>query len=190
MTHGASPAIMFSHISERNINSMLGGTLIGIFVIALILIIALRDLRIGLFSLIPNLLPAGLAFGLWGLMVGQVNMAVSIVASMSLGIVVDDTIHFLSKYLRARRQLGKNAEEAIIYAFHNVGTALVVTTIILVAGFMVLAQSSFQVNSSMALMTAAAILLALIADFLLLPPMLLWLDEHRKHHDERQKGEA
>ena len=142
----------------------------------MILIVALRSLKIGTLSLVPNLLPGGMAFGVWALTVGQVNIAVSVVLGMTLGIVVDDSVHFLSKYLRARREKNLGAEDAVRYAFSSVGVALLVTTIILVAGFTVLAQSSFAVNSSMAQLTAVAIVLALLADFFLLPPLLIYLD--------------
>ena len=182
-SYASGPAVMFSHISERNVKSMLTGTTVGIFVIALILIIALRSLSLGTLSLLPNLLPAALAFGVWGMFVGQINMAVSVVTGMSLGIVVDDSVHFLSKYLRARREEGLGAEAAVRYAFSSVGVALVVTTIILVAGFAVLAMSSFAINSSMAMLTSIAILLALVVDFLLLPPLLIWLDGHKERSE-------
>jgi uncharacterized protein len=184
--HGISTGLMFAHISERNIESMLGGTLIGLVVISGILLIALRSVKIGILSLIPNLLPAGLAFGIWGLFVGRVDMAVSIVAGMTLGIVVDDTVHFLSKYLRARRERGYSSEQAVRYAFHTVGVALVVTTVILTAGFMLLAQSAFRVNASMAILTAIGIVMALIVDFLLLPPLLMYFDRgDRSEHSDK-----
>lgn len=171
------PTVMFAYISERNIKSMLSGTLIAVFLISGVILIALRNVRLGLLSLVPNLLPAGLAFGLWGLMVGQVNMAVAVVAGMALGVVVDDCVHFLSKYQIARKEQKLKAEHAVIFAFGSVGTALVVTTVILVAGFLVLAQSSFGVNSYMAMLTAIALLLALIADLTLLPALLIALDK-------------
>ncbi|MEE8157346.1 MAG: MMPL family transporter [Gammaproteobacteria bacterium] len=170
---GNGPSIMFAYISERNIKSMLLGTSIGLVLISLVLIFALRSLKLGLISLIPNMLPAALGFGLWGLIVGQVNMAVSVVAAMTLGIVVDDTVHFISKYLRACRERGYNAEEAVRFAFSSVGMALIITTVVLVAGFMVLAQSSFLLNSSVAKLTSITVVLALIVDFFLLPPLLI-----------------
>jgi predicted RND superfamily exporter protein len=170
---GIGPAVMFAYISDRNVKSMLGGTLVAVLIISGILVFALRNVRLGLLSLVPNLLPAAMAFGLWGLLRGEVNMAVSMVSGMTLGIVVDDTIHFLSKYLRGRREKNLTANLAIRYAFANVGGAIVATTVILVAGFTVLAQSSFAMNSSMAILTAIAIVLALITDFLLLPALLL-----------------
>ncbi len=174
------PSLMFAFISERNIKSMLTGTFLALVLISVLLILALKSLRIGIVSLIPNLLPAIMAFGLWGLMIGQVDVAVSVVAAMSLGIVVDDTIHFLSKYLRARREKNLDAEAAIRYAFSTVGMALTVTTIVLMAGFAVLSLSDFGINARMGMLTAITIVIALFVDFLFLPPLLLKL-EGRKH---------
>jgi len=179
--HGASPAVMFSHIGKRNIHSMLVGTTIALVLISFILVFALRSLRIGLISIIPNLVPAGMAFGLWGLLVGQVGLALSIVAGMTLGIVVDDTVHFLSKYLRARREEGLSAPDAVRYAFHTVGTALWTTSAVLMAGFLVLVYSPFELNSGMGLLTAITIGLALLADFLLLPTLLIALDKGEEY---------
>ena len=179
---GASPTLMFSHIGERNIRSMLLGTTVALILISLILIFALRSLKIGLLSLIPNLIPAALAFGAWGIVVGQVGLALSVVTGMTLGIVVDDTVHFLSKYLRARREKGLNSQDAVRYAFNTVGLALVVTSLVLIAGFFVLTFSAFQLNSNMAFMTAVTIIFAIIADFLLLPPLLMALDGKEHSH--------
>jgi len=175
--HGASPVIMFSHIGARNIRSMLTGTTLALLLISFILIFALRSLRIGLVSIIPNLVPAGMAFGLWGLLVGEIGLALSVVTGMTLGIVVDDTVHFLSKYLRARREDGLSAAEAVRYAFHTVGRALWTTSAVLIAGFLILTRSPFELNSAMGLVSALTIGLALLADFLLLPTLLMTLDK-------------
>jgi predicted RND superfamily exporter protein len=101
-TYGSGLSIIFAHISERNINSMLGASFGALGLISLILIVALRSFKLGVISLIPNVVPAIMAFGLWGILVGQVGLGLSVVAAMTLGIVVDDTVHFMSKYLRAR----------------------------------------------------------------------------------------
>jgi len=175
-TLASGGSVMFSHLSERNIKGMLRGTFLGVLLISFLLIFALRSIKMGVLSLVPNLLPAGLAFGLWGLLVGQINMASSIVTCMVLGIVVDDTVHFLSKYLRARREQAMDSVAAIRFAFSTVGTALLVTTIILMCGFGILATSNFALNSSLARLTVIAIGLALVVDFLLLPPLLMKLD--------------
>ncbi len=174
---GASPTIMFANIGKRNIESMLVGTTIALVLISMLMIIALRSFKLGFISLIPNLLPAGVAFGLWGVFVGEVGLALSVVTAMSLGIVVDDSVHFLSKYVRARREKGLDAEGAVRYAFSTVGVALWVTTMVLFAGFMVLAQSAFELNAGMGLLTAITIVIALFLDFFLLPPILIKTSE-------------
>jgi len=177
VTTGATS--MFTHISMRNIISMLSGTAVALILISLILLFALRSVKFGLISLIPNIIPALMGFGVWSLLVGEVSLAVSVVVAMTLGIVVDDTIHYLSKYLRARRERGMSPEEAVRYAFNTVGVALVVTTIVLAFGFMVLAQSNFLLNSQMGLMTAITIVIALIVDFTFLPAFLMWIDKDK-----------
>jgi predicted RND superfamily exporter protein len=78
--------------------------------------------------------------------------------------------------LRARREKGLGSRAAVRYAFSTVGRALGVTSAVLVAGFLVLAQSTFKQNADMGLLAAITILFALIADFFLLPPLLMWLD--------------
>ncbi len=189
-TEGIGPAIMFAYISDRNIRSMLIGTLLAVLVISAILVVVLKSPKLGGISLVPNLLPAGLAFGAWGLFVGEVNMAVSMVSGMTLGIVVDDTIHFLSKYKRARHEQGLDAPDAIRYAFHTVGQAIVVTSLILIAGFSVLANSDFAMNSVMAMLTAIAIAMAIVADFLLLPALLIKLDGRKTSGASAHAGVA
>ena len=156
---------------------MLTGTSIALVLISLILIFALRSLKLGLVSLIPNLAPAAMGFGLWGMLYGQVGLGLSVVIGMTLGIVVDDTVHFLSKYLRARREQGLSSQDAVRYAFHTVGIALFVTTLVLVAGFMVLTQSAFKLNADMGLLTAITIAIALVVDFIFLPPLLMKVDK-------------
>lgn len=173
--YSSGPTIMFAHLGMRNIKSMLTGTSVALFMISAVLIIFLASLKYGLISLLPNLLPAAAAFGVWGLLVGQIGIGLSIVTGMTLGIVVDDTVHFLSKYLRARREKHLSSEDAIRYAFSSVGIALLVTSIVLVAGFMILAQSHFLLNSDMGLVTSAVIVIALAIDFMFLPPLLIKL---------------
>jgi len=178
--YAASPSLMFAHIGERNVVSMLGGTAVALIMISLLLVFAFRSMKMGLVSLVPNLVPAVIAFGIWGIFVSQVGMSLAIVAGMTLGIVVDDTVHFLSKYLRARREKGFDATEAVRYAFSNVGQALVVTSIVLVAGFSVMSFSTFSMNADMGIMTAITIVVALVTDFLLLPALLITFEQEKQ----------
>ena len=171
--------LMFANLGRRNIIAMLAGTTIALVGISFVLIFALRSLRVGLTSLVPNLVPGALGFGIWGLAVGQVGVSLSMVTAMTLGIVVDDTVHFLSKYQRARRELGHTSPDAVRVAFRTVGAALLTTSLVLVAGFAVISLSSFELNSDMGRLTALVIALALVADFFLLPPLLMRIDARR-----------
>ena len=172
----AGGTLMFAYFGQRNIVAMLLGTTIALIGISLVLIIALRSLRLGLSSLVPNLVPGALGFGIWGWAVGEVGVSLSMVTAMTLGIVVDDTVHFLSKYRRARHELGHASPDAVRVAFRTVGRALVTTSLVLVAGFVVVSFSSFELNASMGRLTALVIALALMADFFLLPPLLMKID--------------
>ena len=152
------------------------GVVLALVLISLILIGALRSFKFGLVSMIPNLAPIFMTFGLWSMLVNDVGLAVSVAGPVALGIIVDDTVHFMSKYLRARREQGKNPAEAVRYSFHTVGTALWVTSFLLVIGFSVLAFSGFTMNSHMGKMTVISVVVALIVDFLFLPPLLMKLE--------------
>ncbi len=175
---GTSPTIMFAHITERNVKSMFWGTLIAFFLITLTLIIALKSVRYGLISLIPNMIPAILAFGVWDILVGQVGFAIAVVASVTLGIVVDDTVHFLSKYARARKN-GFSSNDSIREAFTGVGEALIVTSIILVVGFSVLMLSPFKINYVLGALSSMTIGIALLVDFTILPAVLSIVDSKK-----------
>ena len=166
---------VYTMISARDVPSMLKGTTLALIFISFVIFLVLRNLKLGLISLVPNLLPAIMGFGLWGYSVGSVTLAVSIVVAMTLGIVVDDTVHFMLKYANARKR-GKSAEDSVRHAFRSVGMALTVTSLGLVVGFIVLGQSGFAVNRDMARLTAITLAFAILVDFFFLPPLLIFLD--------------
>jgi len=194
VSEGTGLDIVFANLTFRNINSMMNGTSMALILISFLLILALRSFKIGLISLIPNIVPALLAYGIWGMINGQIDTAVSVVVCLSLGIVVDDTVHFLSKYLRARREQGLEAEGAIRYAFNTVGNALIVTSTVLIGGFMIMQFSHFHPSNNMGMLLAITILVALLVDFLFLPPLLLLLDKNKilttKHLSDKQQGDS
>ncbi len=166
---------VFSLISHRDVRAMLSGTVVALVLISGVILLVLWDWHIGLISLVPNLVPALMGFGLWGYSVGYVTLAIAVVIAATLGIVVDDTVHFLMKYKTARRK-GLSPEDSVRYVFDRVGMALLVTTLALVAGFFVLSFSGFAVNGDLAKLTLITIAFALIADFFLLPALLIPLD--------------
>ena len=176
--NSTGPAALFAYIGHRNIRAMLIGTVVVLVAISAILLFALRSLRLGLISIAPNLIPAVVGFGVWGLTVGQVGLSLSVVVAMTVGIVVDDTVHFLSKYLRARRQYGQDPEDAVRYAFDTAGRALITTTVVLVAGFLIFVFSPFVPTAEVGVLTAIIIGSALIADLSLLPALLTGVDRN------------
>uniref|UniRef100_UPI000DE4603D efflux RND transporter permease subunit n=1 Tax=Vibrio tarriae TaxID=2014742 RepID=UPI000DE4603D len=176
---GVSADIMFAHIGYRNNVSMLTASAGALLVISLLIGLILRSVRLGLISLLPNVLPASIAFGLWGILVGEVGLSLSVIASMTLGIVVDDTIHLLYRFHTARKE-GQSENEAIVTAVRETGVAIIGTTLVLSAGFLVLASSSFKMNADMGLMTAITIMIALILDLLLVPALLKVTGQSKK----------
>ncbi len=113
-----------------------------------------------------------------------------LLGSIEVGIVVVDSVHFLSKFMHARRNKGLSPEDAVRYAFRTVGPALVTTSVILVIGFSVLAYSTFRINSEMGLMTALTIASALVFDFTVLPALLLLLGKRERKVSEDTPEDA
>ena len=171
-------SMIFAHISQRNINSMLRGTIIAMALISFILVWVFKSVRLGLISLLPNFIPAAMSFGLWGYLIGHVGVAASVVCVVAFGIVVDDTIHFLSKYLKARGE-GVPPPEAVRSTFRTVGQALWTTTVVLSASFLAFASSGFELSWALGLLVAITLGFALLADFLLLPTLLMAIDRKK-----------
>jgi predicted RND superfamily exporter protein len=180
LTEGTGSTVMFAYFTDRNIRSMLKGTALAFLLIGLTLIIALRNFQLGLVSLVSNFFPVAITFGVWALFVGEMGIIASVITATSLGLIVDDTVHILSKYNRAKHEHCMNTHNAIRYTFSHVGKALWVTTVILAVGFAILSFSSFKINADMGILTAITLIFALMVDFLLLPPLLMRLDHEDK----------
>lgn len=175
----AGPASGFTmigaHMSSDNIRSMLEGTALAAGLISLILFVVFRSMLIGVICLVPNFIPAVLLLGLWGYLHGNVGLGGSVVIAIAIGIIVDDTIHFMTHYLRDRRK-GRLAPEAVRTTFGTVGPALATTTTILAVGFLVFSTSGYEPSAQLGFMVTLTIIFALLADFLLLPPILMATD--------------
>lgn len=170
---GTSTETIMANLSYRDAHGMLWGTAMALLAITLTLTLVFRSLRYGLLSLLVNAMPAVITLGLWGLLVGQAGISVSMVFAASLGIVVDYSVHFISKYRQAKQNRGLKAEAAIEYAFSTVGVALLVTTGVLVVNFLLLGLSDFALNVYMGVLTAMTIVLALLSQLFFLPSLLL-----------------
>ncbi|MXX23094.1 MAG: MMPL family transporter [Rhodospirillales bacterium] len=174
-TQATGVAVVGAHSIQRNIEGMLLGTIVAMAIVSLLLLLIFKSVRLGLISLIPNFLPAAMAMGLWGYVVGEVGNAAAVVTAIAFGIIVDDTIHFMTKYVRARKS-GLLPSESVQSAFLTVGKALVATTAIFALGFMVFGASGMSTNQALGLLVGITVIIALLADFLFLPPLLMVLD--------------
>ena len=179
LTRSASGFTMISaHLSSQNVSSMLWGTIIATGLISLILLLVFRSIRIGLICLVPNFVPAVMAFGLWGYLSGRIGLGASVVTAIAIGIIVDDTIHFVSKYLKGCRK-GLSPPDAIRATFRTVGPALWATTAILTAGFLVFASSGYEPSWVLGILVTITIFFALIADLTLLPVLLIAVNRRK-----------
>ncbi|MGE0484396.1 MAG: RND family transporter [Gammaproteobacteria bacterium] len=172
---GTGVGVMFAFVSLRNIHGMLAGTLLVIALIGATFTALVRSLRLGVLSLLPNLLPLVAAFGVWGLAVHNIGMTVAVISAICVGIIVDDTIHFVMRY-HARRRGGASTADAIAHAYATAGTAMILTSVILVTGFLVLGLSDFAVTWTMGYFAALTIALALVFDLLVLPSLLVLVE--------------
>jgi predicted RND superfamily exporter protein len=183
---GASPNLIFAHIGLNNSYSMLIGMALAIALITFILIFAFRSFSYGCMSILPNLMPALIAFGIWGLFSGEVGISIASALGLTIGIVVDDTVHFVSKYLTLRRKEGLMPEAAIKQTFEHVGTALCVTSFVLIAGFLVFTTSSYSMNSDLGYFVAMTIGFALLIDLFFLAPLILLVEEYKTKNNSSE----
>jgi len=182
----SSPAVVFSHIGTNSINSLLKGASMAMLMISVAMVFVFRSALIGMVTLIPNILPIAAAFGVWNLLSGEISMGLAGVAAMAIGIVVDDSVHFLFQYIKGIRQ-GLSPEESVRQTFDKTMSAIFVSSVLLVAGFMLLATSSFEKNADMGVLTSVTILLALIFDILLLPVIAMTFIKHKQQSPSPQK---
>lgn len=186
-TQATGLSLVWAHITERNVRSMFWGSLLSLALVSGCLLVGLRSLKLAFVSLLPNVVPPMMAFGLWGALFRQVGLGLSVVVAMTIGIVVDDTIHFLAKYQHGRQD-GLDVRTAIRGAFHGVGMAMWVMTIALVAGFLVLTLSHYRISVEMGLICAMTFGIACWMDYLILPGALILID--RKDTGPIESGPA
>jgi len=147
---------------------------IALVVITLLIGLIFRSARIALVSLIPNMLPILIPLSFFGLFAIPLDAPAIFVASVALGVCVDDTIHFFTKFMAARRR-GDSVEEAVQYTFETAGLAITLTTVILVIGFGTLMLSDFAPNFMMGTLAALMIALAWVADLIVTPAVLSYV---------------
>lgn len=140
--------------------------------ILLLICAVFRSWRIGLVSIVPNVVPVLLFFGLLGLGIAPLSLPTSLIGSIALGIAIDDTMHFLVAY-RSRRAVGMEPDAAARECILQVGRPIVMTSIMLVVGFLVILGSGFATLQEFGYLTAITMALCLTTDLILLPALLV-----------------
>jgi predicted RND superfamily exporter protein len=154
------------------VSSQIQGFLLAFCAIALIMVLVFRSFGTGIISMIPNLTPVALTLGVMGWAGIFLDYNKISIASVAIGIAVDDTIHLIFRYRHEFDECG-NYEEALERAMQDVGKALLITSAALVAGFLVLTLSTLDSQATYGILLATTIVTALIADFLLMPVLVL-----------------
>jgi predicted RND superfamily exporter protein len=172
--------VMFGNMWRNIVPGLLVGIVVSLVLITLTLMLTFKSIKNGLISIVSNVWPIIVIFGIVGMIGRSANLSIALVSLIVFGIIVDDTVHFLVKYLAARRE-GKLPKESIRWTFQQCGDPLFYTSVILVCGFSVLTFSSFTGNSDLGLFCSIIILLALFADFFILPAFLLKFDRAKAH---------
>jgi len=141
-------------------------------VISLLLMVTLGSLQAGVMSIIPNLIPATLAFGLMGLLGIPLDTDTLMIAPLIIGIAVDDTIHFISHYRMSLAQ-NHNMKFALVETIKEVGQAVTFTTLILGCGFFMLIFSDYLGLAKIGGFGSLAIFVALLCDLLFFPALIM-----------------
>jgi hydrophobe/amphiphile efflux-3 (HAE3) family protein len=164
-------AILLAHSADGIASGQPQSMAIATLTCLVIATIGIRSLRIGGVAMTPNVIPVLLFFGMLGAGVAPLSLPTSLIGCVALGITVDDTVHYLARY-RDERAGGLDPVEANRLCARNVGRANLVTSFTLIAGFLVVALSSFATLRQFGLLSAATMAMCLAADMLLLPAIL------------------
>jgi predicted RND superfamily exporter protein len=140
--------------------------------------IALRSWKMGVVAAIPNLLPTVMIFGLMGWLGIELSAATSMIASVALGLFVDDTIHLLYLY-RQEKKTDRRTFDAIEYALHHAGRAVIFTSLILTLGFWAGLLGSFKPTIYFSFLMGLTMLFSVVTELLVTPALVLTLEERK-----------
>ena len=163
--------ILFHRMNGYVVYTFFTSIAMALILITIIMVFVFKDIKLGLLSLIPNVLPIVFGAGALTLLSKPIDIGCAIVASVTLGIAVDDTIHFLSHYNLLRRN-GLNTFESMVKVFTSTGLALIVTTVILVSCFGLFMFANLTPNINFGILCALVLSIALICDLLILPAII------------------
>ncbi|OIQ15518.1 MAG: hypothetical protein BM556_17930 [Bacteriovorax sp. MedPE-SWde] len=162
---------LWQSINEKVVSSFLVSLGYALLLISIVLMLFLKSVKIGLVSLIPNLIPILFTAVILKLVGRPLDIGSAVIASIVLGIAVDDTIHITSNFF-ALRKSGKNKREALIELFKKTAPSLIITTVILSASFASFMLASFIPNQNLGMLMSGGLMVALITDLTVLPLIL------------------
>lgn len=162
---------LFYTVSNELISTLMRSLYLAMPVIVVITAFAFRSVRLGLLSVLPNVIPITVGLGLLGLTGISLRFSTIVAFPIAFGLAIDDTIHFLHRY-RLELQGGAGHEEAVRTALRTAGRAMVLTTVFLIAGFAVMLASNFLAMVHMSLTLGVILVAALFGDLLVLPALL------------------
>ena len=163
---------LYAKLVEHLVVSQVRSIAITVVVVFFLIALLFRSLRYALLSFLPNVLPVALTLALMGFLGINLDMATVMVAAISLGVAVDDTIHFLYAF-RAAHALSGDAEQAVRDTITTTGRAILSTSLVVVLGFLVLGFATIKTISLFGLLLCVTMLAALVAEFLVTPALLL-----------------
>jgi predicted RND superfamily exporter protein len=156
---------------ESVIHGMARSYALALLIITPLMVLLLGNLRTGLLSMVPNLVPILLTLGLMGLLGLPLDLFALLVGGIAIGLAVDDTIHFMHNFRRYHEQ-GRDVYGAVRETLHTAGQAMLVTTLVLSLGFLSFALSSMRNLTTFGLLVGFAISTAFLADVLLAPALV------------------
>ncbi|MDD2894834.1 MAG: MMPL family transporter [Aliarcobacter sp.] len=163
-------ATIFAYMQRDVTDTLITSISATLFLVVLAMFLVFKKFKMLPLFILPNIAPIVLVAGVMGYLGINIDIGVAISAAVILGIAVDDTIHFLSKYFYAIKTM--SFEEAIDYVISHSGNAMILTTFILSVTFAIFGVSSFVPNINFAIVTVCALNLALVLDLVLLPALL------------------
>ncbi len=171
--------VMFAHMQHDVTATLINSITLAVVMISLVMLLIFRNWRMLPLFIIPNILPIALVVGVMGWLHIDIDMGVAIAGAIIIGVAVDDTIHFMVKYIEARKR-GDNLEDAMKYVLSYAGSAIIFTTVVLSIAFLVFVFSSFNPNYHFGIVTASALTIAVIVDLVALPALLMLIDKKEK----------
>ncbi|MEN8250061.1 MAG: MMPL family transporter [Bacteroidota bacterium] len=177
-------AALLSSLSNRLVRSQIFSIGLCFGFIFIVFIVIFQQKNISLLALIPNILPVIISLGLMGWLGVQLDVVMALLASVTLGIAVDDSIHFLKSFQQYNTGTDSDIKSSILKSYHKSGNAIITTTFLLALGFIVMIFSEYIPIINLGIFITLSVTLALIFDLILLPAILLLL---LKDNTSRQK---